>query len=74
MSPKVSREDSERMRQRITRDLSMSNISVRQKLGEDCLLLNAPQGDVYLFYHTSTSDVDSVLRREKEAMEKQKQK
>lgn len=70
MTTKVSKENSERMRHRIIRDLSLSNISVRQKLGEDCLLLNAPQGDIYLFYHTFISDVDSVLKRETEAMEK----
>jgi hypothetical protein len=48
----------------------MSDISVRQKIGDDCLLLDTPQGNVSLFYHTSTSDVDSVLMREKEALNK----
>jgi hypothetical protein len=67
---KASYEDSERMRSKLIRDLSMSDISVRQKIGDDCLLLDTPQGNVSLFYHTSTSDVDSVLMREKEALNK----
>jgi len=58
------------MRSKLIRDLSMSDISVRQKIGDDCLLLDTPQGNVSLFYHTSTSDVDSVLMREKEALDK----